>query len=50
MECNCSDALDFVAWQGARNAEPEHMRIYVRIRASQQRRHEAKDRVGEQLQ
>ncbi len=49
MGSNCSDALDFVSWQGARSAEPEHMWVYVRIRASQQRRHGAKDGAGEQL-
>jgi len=43
MTCNRSDSLDFVSWQGARSAEPEHMRLYVRIRASQQRRHGTKD-------
>ena len=42
-----SDAPDFVLWQGARSTEPEHMCLYVRIRASQQRRQEAKDGVGE---
>jgi len=57
MESNCSDALGFISWQGARSAEPEHMWVYVRIRASQQRRlpvrvrtqtgHGTKDRAGE---
>jgi len=72
---NDLDTLDFVSWQGARSAEPQHMCLYVmlgihashrfaaplrvsnifrpwdivRIRASEQRRHGAKDEVDGSL-
>ncbi len=49
MGSSFSDALDFILWQGAGSAEPEHMLVYVRIRASQQRRHGTKNRAGEWL-
>jgi len=35
--------LDFVLWQGASSAESVAYGLYVRIRASQQRRQRAKD-------